>query len=74
MIGCGLNVSNPPPITSLAQLLPPESQRKLSLERTTATIMAKFEGMWSTFLSHRGSFDPFMSLYLERWLHSWVTA
>jgi len=70
VIGCGLNVSNPPPIISLAQLLPAESQRKLSMERTAATIMVKFEGMWSTFLSHRGSFDPFMSLYLERWLHS----
>jgi len=32
--------------------------------------MAKFEAMWSIFLSERGSFAPFMSLYLERWLHS----
>ena len=70
MLGCGLNVLNTPPITSLAQLLPCESERQLSMERTTATIMARFEGMWSIFVSHRGSFEPFMSLYLERWLHS----
>jgi biotin--protein ligase len=57
---------------SLAQLLPSESERQLSMESTAATIMAKFEGMWSTFLSNRGSFEPFMSLYLERWLHSYV--
>jgi biotin---protein ligase len=68
--GCGLNVLNLPPITSLVQMLIPESERQLSIERTAATIMAKFEGMWMTFLSHNGSFEPFMSLYLERWLHS----
>jgi len=70
IIGCGLNVSNEPPIISLAQLLSPDSKRQLSIERIAAIIMAKFESMWSTFLTHRGSFEPFMSLYLERWLHS----
>jgi len=70
VIGCGLNVLNPPPIASLAQLLPPDSVGQLSVERIAATIMAKFEGMWLTFLSDHGSFDSFMNLYLERWLHS----
>lgn len=44
----------------------------LSIERTVATILAKFEKMWSEFVQGSGSFDPFMSLYLERWLHSLV--
>ncbi|KII91479.1 hypothetical protein PLICRDRAFT_38240 [Plicaturopsis crispa FD-325 SS-3] len=68
VIGSGLNVLNAPPITSLSQLAPPEV--RLSMERTAAAIMAKFEKMWSTFLASRGSFEPFMSLYTERWLHS----
>ncbi|EMD37081.1 hypothetical protein CERSUDRAFT_114980 [Gelatoporia subvermispora B] len=70
IIGCGLNVLNPPPITSLQQMVPPDMDTKLSIERTAAVIMAKFEEMWVTFLTNRGSFAPFMDLYLERWLHS----
>jgi len=29
-----------------------------------------FENMWDVFVANRGSFAPFMDLYLERWLHS----
>ncbi|KAI0672465.1 class II aaRS and biotin synthetase [Trametes maxima] len=70
VVGCGLNVLNPPPIASLAQLLPPGSERHPTMEGTLAAIMAHFEGMWSTFVAARGSFEPFMDLYLDRWLHS----
>ena len=70
--GCGLNVSTPPPIVSLNRLLTDRFANQLSVERIAATIMVVFEGMWSTFTSHGGSFDPFMDLYLKRWLHSCV--
>ncbi|KAL1939447.1 hypothetical protein VTO73DRAFT_10003 [Trametes versicolor] len=70
VVGCGLNVLNPPPISSLAQLLPPGSERHPSMERTLAAIMARFEHMWTAFVAARGSFAPFMDLYLDRWLHS----
>ncbi|KAI0822378.1 class II aaRS and biotin synthetase [Trametes gibbosa] len=70
VIGCGLNVLNPPPIASLAQLLPPGSERHPTMERTLAAIMAHFERMWTAFVAARGSFAPFMDLYLDRWLHS----
>ncbi|KAI0643919.1 class II aaRS and biotin synthetase [Trametes meyenii] len=70
VVGCGLNVLNPPPIASLAQLLPPGSERHPTMERTLAAIMARFEGMWATFIAARGSFEPFMDLYLDSWLHS----
>ncbi|KAI0705531.1 hypothetical protein C8Q76DRAFT_771266 [Earliella scabrosa] len=75
VIGCGLNVLNPPPIMSLAQLSPdsPESASKPqspTMEGTLAAIMARFERMWAEFVRERGSFAPFMDLYLERWLHS----
>ena len=70
--GCGLNVSTPLPIASLSRLLTDRSANQLSVERIAATIMVVFEGMWSTFTSHGGSFDPFMDLYLQKWLHSCV--
>ena len=66
--GCGLNVLNVHPTFSLSQL----TNKELRLEKTVATIMAVFEKMWSVFLENRGSFDPFMDSYLERWLHSCV--
>jgi biotin--protein ligase len=71
--GCGLNVLNLPPITSLAQLQR-GAQERLSVEKTAAAIMAKFEPMWTVFTQNSGSFAPFMDLYLERWLHSLVFA
>ncbi|PPQ77939.1 hypothetical protein CVT25_015414 [Psilocybe cyanescens] len=69
VIGCGLNVLNLPPITSLSQLHP-SARASLSMERTAAMIMSKFESMWTTFVKERGSFQSFNDLYLARWLHS----
>ncbi|KAF7292990.1 BPL/LPL catalytic domain-containing protein [Mycena indigotica] len=68
IIGSGLNVLNPPPIMSLSQLS--EDERALSMERTAAAILVKFERMWSAFVQGKGSFEPFMDLYVDRWLHS----
>ncbi|KAL5537063.1 BPL1 [Sanghuangporus sanghuang] len=70
VVGCGLNVFSPSPMTSLVQLIPAGlDNTNLSMERTLAVIMATFDKMWSKF-STEASFDPFMDLYLERWLHS----
>ncbi|KAG6901349.1 hypothetical protein C0995_013208 [Termitomyces sp. Mi166 len=69
-LGCGLNVLNTAPIFSLAQLLSPDKRRSLTLEKTVSNILARFEKMWETFVEERGSFDSFMDLYLNRWLHS----
>ncbi|KAI3618594.1 biotin apo-protein [Moniliophthora roreri] len=70
VIGCGLNVLNPPPILSLSQLQREGIDMPLSMEKTAAAIMAKFENMWPVFVASKGDFTPFMDLYLERWLHS----
>ncbi|KAG6907495.1 hypothetical protein DXG01_008690 [Tephrocybe rancida] len=70
VVGCGLNVLNAAPIFSLVQLLSPEGKKSLTLEKTASNILARFEKMWETFVQERGSFDSFMTLYLERWLHS----
>lgn len=68
IIGCGLNVLNDPPILSLSQLVPSFAP-SLGMERVAAAIFAKFETMWKDFVSASGSFQPFLSLYLDRWLH-----
>ncbi|EJD07395.1 class II aaRS and biotin synthetase [Fomitiporia mediterranea MF3/22] len=70
VIGCGLNVLSPSPLTSLTQLIPPGlPDFTLTMERTAAVIMSTFDEMWSRF-SSSASFEPFMDLYLDRWLHS----
>ncbi|KAG7095764.1 hypothetical protein E1B28_006469 [Marasmius oreades] len=69
VIGCGINILNPAPIFSLSQVQR-ESDAPLSMEKTAAAILAKFEKMWRVFTTGRGDFSPFMDLYLERWLHS----
>ena len=68
-VGCGLNVLSLPPFTSLAQLQR-GAQEELSVEKTAAAIMAKFEPMWTVFSQNPGSLAPFMDLCLERWLYS----
>ena len=70
-IGCGLNVLNQPPILSLFQI-DPRPNSKLTMENMAATIMSIFGRMWGEFMEAR-SFEPFMELYLERWIHSYVT-
>ncbi|KAL1757926.1 hypothetical protein FB107DRAFT_288950 [Schizophyllum commune] len=71
IIGSGLNVLNEPPIPSLAQLLPEDTSTPTpTLERTAATILARFDVMWGQFVAGGGSFEPFLDRYLKRWLHS----
>jgi biotin--protein ligase len=67
--GVGLNVLNDLPTTSLVQLVP---GMPLTLERVAAVLACTFERMWNDFVAARGSFEPFIELYLERWLHSCV--
>jgi len=69
VLGIGLNVLNSRPTTSLAQLMQGPSNA-LTLEKTAAILMTKFEVLWEEFLVNKGTFAPFRNLYLERWLHS----
>jgi len=70
IIGTGLNVRNSEPTTCLSELVPREVASTLTLERVVARILVVFDNMWDVFVLNRGSFVPFMDLYLERWLHS----
>ena len=72
LLGCGLNVLNLQPMTSLAQLQAAEHTNTLSIERTAASVISKFESMWAIFTHGGVSFEPFMDLYLKRWIHSFV--
>jgi biotin--protein ligase len=72
VLGCGLNVLNLQPMTSLAQLQVAAQTNKLSIERTAASVISKFESMWTMFTHGEVSFEPFMDLYLKRWIHSFV--
>jgi len=67
IVGIGLNILNDLPTASLAQLVPGKS---LTLERVAAVLACTFERMWDEFVANRGSFETFIELYLERWLHS----
>ncbi|QRV84816.1 hypothetical protein RhiJN_12832 [Ceratobasidium sp. AG-Ba] len=55
---------------SLAQLFPDGLPESLTMENVAANLMATFETMWCQFVEAEGSFEPFLNLYLERWLHS----
>ncbi|KAL1406391.1 biotin holocarboxylase synthetase [Vanrija albida] len=81
LVGCGVNVLNALPTTSISTLhdllatrsaaagssrdLPPPP----SMEGTFARIMHSFELKWEQFLADKG-FDGFMDEYHSRWLHS----
>ena len=72
LLGCGINVLNIQPMTSLVQLQDGTQTKKLSLETTAASVISKFEMMWAIFIHGGVSFEPFMDLYLKRWIHSSV--
>lgn len=82
MVGCGVNILNKLPTTSLASLTEihnkssPEAEPKLpmpTMEGSLARILAKFGSMWEEFLAAPGGgFEPFLNDYLDRWLHSYV--
>ncbi|KAI0050317.1 class II aaRS and biotin synthetase [Auriscalpium vulgare] len=64
IVGCGLNISTPAPLTSLSTLGP------LSMETMLALILSKFQHLWTRFLDTRGSWAPFEDDYLDAWMHS----
>ncbi|CDZ96867.1 Biotin holocarboxylase synthetase/biotin-protein ligase [Phaffia rhodozyma] len=82
IIGCGINILNERPTTSLVSLvkdynskIPADSSEEPmplpTMESCLARIVAQFETMWDIFLqSDRGGFAEFIKDYEDRWLHS----
>ncbi|KAH9974101.1 hypothetical protein BGW80DRAFT_1437016 [Lactifluus volemus] len=68
VIGCGINVCTPAPVTALSALCP--SGRRLDTETVLALVLTKFERLWTTFVRGRGSWAPFEEDYLDAWMHS----
>lgn len=77
VVGCGINILNDLPTTSLAQLHDLQARRKgtpgkvPSMEESLAAILVSFEGFWNTFLHDQG-FEGLLDEYLGRWLHTYV--
>ncbi|WVQ93402.1 biotin-[acetyl-CoA-carboxylase] ligase [Kwoniella sp. CBS 9459] len=81
VVGCGINVLNALPTTSLSQLhsllaartSSQSSSRPLpaapTMEGTFARIMSAFDAKWEQFVEEKG-FKGFMNEYHGRWLHS----
>ncbi|KAK4048390.1 biotin holocarboxylase synthetase [Microbotryomycetes sp. JL221] len=74
VVGCGVNLSNSKPTTSVNEIIArhnADHETHLSLvqpEQLLARICAQLDEMWPTFVE-RG-FEPFVDQYLSRWLHS----
>ncbi|GAA5876717.1 hypothetical protein JCM3774_005925 [Rhodotorula dairenensis] len=71
--GCGVNVSNPRPTTSVNDLLG-EARRlgacdrqPFHCEEVLALIMNRIDDMWPKF--QQSGFAPFVDDYLRRWIH-----
>ncbi|WVQ79125.1 biotin-[acetyl-CoA-carboxylase] ligase [Cryptococcus sp. DSM 104549] len=79
VVGCGINVLNALPTTSLSQLhsllaAKASTTRKPlpaapTMEGTFARIMSSFDGKWQQFIEEKG-FKGFMDEYHGRWLHA----
>ncbi|KAF8500181.1 class II aaRS and biotin synthetase [Russula emetica] len=68
IIGCGINVSTPAPVTALDLLCRPGEH--LDAETVLALVLTEFERLWTEFVAGRGSWAPFEEAYLDMWMHS----
>ncbi|KAK4053395.1 biotin holocarboxylase synthetase [Microbotryomycetes sp. JL201] len=73
VVGCGINLSNSKPTTSVNELIALHNASTgsnldpLAPEDLLASISAKVETYWPRFT--QDGFEPFLDLYLSRWLH-----
>jgi len=68
IIGCGINVSTPAPVTALDLLCRPGEH--LDAETVLALVLTEFERLWTAFVAGGGSWVPFEEAYLDMWMHS----
>jgi biotin--protein ligase len=78
VVGCGINILNDLPTTSLAQLHELRQKQHSStqkavlaptMESSLARILVAFEEIWTRFVAER-SFASFIDEYTGRWLHT----
>ncbi|KAJ2155547.1 biotin holocarboxylase synthetase [Coemansia sp. RSA 451] len=74
LFGCGINVANRLPTTSINSVIRDYNDTHatrlatIPVERMLALATAKFEELYRTFLVY--GFDPLLKAYYRRWLHS----
>lgn len=74
VVGCGVNVSNPKPTTSINEAISIhniEHAAELGLvqpEDVLAAFATQMDAMWPAFMSQ--AFTPFYDRYISRWIHS----
>ena len=77
VVGCGINILNDLPTTSLAQLYELAHKRNRTagpltvptMEGSLARILVAFEEIWDKFVEEKG-FAGFIDEYTGRWLHT----
>ncbi|PKC69024.1 class II aaRS and biotin synthetase [Rhizophagus irregularis] len=76
--GCGVNVSNLAPTTAINHIISLYNHanntqlEEFSQEQLLAAILVKFESFYSDFCRNGYGFEPFLDIYYERWLHTFV--
>ncbi|CEH14264.1 Biotin holocarboxylase synthetase/biotin-protein ligase [Ceraceosorus bombacis] len=79
VLGCGINCLNARPTTSLSDLITNHNSRLcageaalelVSQEKLAGAVLATLEKLWRIFAGGGGSFEPFIPLYEQVWLHS----
>lgn len=76
MSGCGINLSNSKPTTSVNELIALHNARTgsnlqpIEPETLLAAVLRQLDRMWPTFTDQ--GFEPFVDQYLRRWIHSCV--
>lgn len=73
IVGCGINILNDLPTSSLAQLweLSGRTTALPSMESSLAGILIAFDEIWHQFVEGK-SFEAFLDEYTGRWLHTYV--
>lgn len=76
LIGCGVNLNNLSPTTSINQLITSYNQSHsdnkielISQEELLASTLVKFELFYKEFCENGRGFEPFFDIYYKRWLH-----
>ncbi|CAG8642704.1 6767_t:CDS:2, partial [Acaulospora colombiana] len=76
--GCGVNLSNAAPTTSINQIIDKYNEshhtsrqlKPFSQEELLARILVKFELFYTEFCGNGSGYESFLDVYYERWLHS----
>ncbi|KAI9184310.1 biotin holocarboxylase synthetase [Blastocladiella emersonii ATCC 22665] len=70
VVGCGINIDNAAPTTSVNALLSAAGAPRVTLEAALADILVAFDLVWQEFVQSGGFSPSLRNAYLGAWLHS----